>query len=278
MEDELRDLRSIPDLTDKDIENLLAVLVAGAKRVQRVPLSKRIVWIKRYGTEKPPIWRFLQACVSRLAPFAFLRPSSYLPPQLMAEREIRRIKMFSELGFATPEVLYASKGALVLTDVGTTVQRRLGELKQLDPSAHDDLLVACAAELGRLHAAGLCHGRPYPRDMFFFGGRLGFMDFEEEPQSVMPLETAQARDIWLLFLQIATGARLGVKTRDRAYEAWSELAPPEAIAELRRLTRFLGGFLSIARLIGRVHMGSDLQRFIVATSYLMYAFTNYPAD
>ncbi|KQV10522.1 hypothetical protein ASC97_17455 [Rhizobium sp. Root1203] len=30
------------------------------------------------------------------------------------------------------------------------------------------------------------------------------------------------------------------------------------------------GFLSTARLIGRAHMGSDLRRFIVATSYLTH--------
>ncbi|MDL2400089.1 hypothetical protein [Rhizobium mayense] len=44
------------------------------------------------------------------------------------------------------------------------------------------------------------------------------------------------------------------------------------------MTRFLGGFLSFARLIGRLHIGSDLQRFIVATSYLMYVFTNYSVE
>ncbi|MDE1994761.1 MAG: serine/threonine protein phosphatase [Rhizobiaceae bacterium] len=278
MDDKIRDLRSVPNLTSNDVTALLAVLVGGSKRVERVPLSAKAIWIKRYGTEKPPVWRFLQGGFSRLVPFAFLRPSAYLPPKQMAEREVRRIGQFSEQGFAVPQVLYASKGAIALSDVGTTVQRRLGELKSSDPKAHDDLLVACAAELGRLHAAGLCHGRPYPRDMFFAGGRIGFMDFEEEPQTVMPLSSAQARDIWLLFLQIATSARLGLETRDRAYIAWSERAPPEAVAELRRMTRFLGGFLSLARLIGRVHMGSDLQRFIVATSYLMHAFTNYPVD
>jgi hypothetical protein len=42
--------------------------------------------------------------------------------------------------------------------------------------------------------------------------------------------------------------------------------------------RILGVFLSFARLIGRVHMGSDLQRFIVATSFLMHAFTTYSVD
>jgi tRNA A-37 threonylcarbamoyl transferase component Bud32 len=278
MTDTVQELDSVPGLSDKDISTLLAILVGGSKRVERVALSRRSVWIKRYGTENPSRWLSVQAMLARFIPIDFLRPSAYLPPKDMAAREIRRIGLFSGKGFPTPAVLYASKGAIVLSDVGKTVQARLRELKDGDPAAHDDLLVACAAELGRLHGAGLCHGRPYPRDMFFAGEALGFMDFEEEPQSAMPLATAQARDIWLLFLQIATGAKLGMQTSDRAYEAWSRQAPPEAMAELRRMTRFLGGFLSIARLIGRVHMGSDLRRFIIATSYLVTLFMNFRAD
>ncbi|MQB44513.1 hypothetical protein DXT94_21535 [Rhizobium sp. ICMP 5592] len=42
--------------------------------------------------------------------------------------------------------------------------------------------------------------------------------------------------------------------------------------------RILRGFLSFARLIGRLHMGSDLQRFIVAASFMMHAFIHYSAD
>jgi len=50
---------------------------------------------------------------------------------------------------------------------------------------------------------------------------------------------------------------------------------------LRRLGRSsldVAGFLWCARLIGRVHMGSDLRRFIVALSYPMHVFVNYRQD
>lgn len=278
MDGTIKALDAIPGLSGGDIEALLAVLIGGSKRVERVALSRRAVWIKRYGTEKPPRWLALQAVFSRLIPFDFLRPSTYLSAPDMAAREKRRITLFREKGFPTPEVIYDSRGAIVLSDVGPTVQARLKELRVKNPAAHDDLLVACASELGRLHAAGLCHGRPHPRDMFFAGAHLGFMDFEEEPQAVMPLATAQARDIWLLFLQIASSACAGQETRGRAYEAWAQQAPARAIAELRRMTGFLGRFLSLARLIGRVHMGSDLRRFILATGYLVTVFMHYRAD
>lgn len=269
MQDQPNDLLTIPDLTSGDIEALLAAVIGGARRVERVLLSNRSVWIKRYGTEKPSWWMHLQAVLSRLIPVAYLKPSPYLAPRQMAERELRRIRLFAVHGIATPKVLYASKGAIILSDVGQTVQARLKTLRNGDPAIHDALLVACASELGRLHAEGLCHGRPYPRDMFFADDRLGFMDFEEEPQTVMSIAVAQARDIWLLFLQIVSNAKSGAATYDAAYHAWSQRAPAAAIAELRQMTSFLGRFLSTARLIGRVRMGSDLRRFIVATSYLV---------
>jgi hypothetical protein len=85
---------------------------------------------------------------------------------------------------------------------------------------------------------------------------------------------AQARDIWLLFLQIVSNAKSGAETNDAAYHTWSQPASAAAIAELRRMTGFLGRFLSTARLIGRVCMGSDLRRFIVATSYLVTVPSN----
>jgi tRNA A-37 threonylcarbamoyl transferase component Bud32 len=265
-----QDLLRDRGLREEDVPVLLAALLSGSKRVERVALSSGAVWIKRYGTERAPRWVALQRMLANLIRAPFLRPSPLLADEGMAAREIRRIGQFAAKDVPTARVIYSSGAAVVFSDAGETVDSQLWAARDQDPQAHDDMLVHCAAELGRLHKKGLCHGRPYPRDMFMKDGRVGFMDFEEEPDKVMPLETAQARDIWLLFLQVATRARLGKLTHDRAYRAWADVAPPQAIAELRKLTGFLGAFLSTARLIGRLHMGSDLRRFIVATSYLKH--------
>ncbi|WP_156408756.1 serine/threonine protein phosphatase [Rhizobium sp. Root708] len=277
MANDLENLTAKAGLKEADVPVLLAALLNSSRRVERVALSNGAVWIKRYGTERASRWVSLQRMLANLIKAPFLRPSPLLGDEGMAAREMRRVAQFSAQGVPTARVLYSSGAAIVFSDVGKTVDQYLNAAKP-DAAAHDALLVRCAAELGELHAKRLCHGRPYPRDMFLADGRIGFMDFEEEPDTVMPLEVAQARDIWLLFLQVATRAQLGRQTHDRAYEAWADAAPPEAIAELRKLTGFLGGFLSAARLIGRVHMGSDLRRFIVATSYLKHVFVNYRQD
>lgn len=257
------------DLPENDVAELLRVLVSGSKRVEPVDLSSGRVWIKRYGTEVPGVWMKLQGVLSRLVPVAFLRPSPLVDSRSMVARELQRMAQFGSYGFPVPPVIYSSGAAMVLRDVSPTVQEQLDAARNWPAEDHDALLVACARSLGQLHAAGLCHGRPHPRDMFLDDGQIGFMDFEEHPQEVMPLAVAQARDLWLLFLQVATRSRLGTATCEKAFAAWREAAPAAAMVELRRMTVFLARFLPLARLIGRVRMGSDLRRFIKATEFLM---------
>lgn len=262
------DLNAIPNATAGDIEALRAALAGGVRRIARLDLSFGAVWIKRYGTERAAIGRGLRTLLARITGQAFLRPSPGCDAAGMAAREVRRSAAFAGKGMPVPGLLFAGGATLVLADAAPNVAGRLKTLRDEDPAAHEALLIRCASDLGALHAAGLCHGRPHPRDFFLVGERIGFLDFEEEPEAVMPLAAAQARDLWLLFLQIVPRALSGTRTADEALAAWTAAAPAEAHAELVLLVAFLAKFLWLTRLIGRVHMGSDLRRFLMATRYL----------
>lgn len=258
-------------LKDADITALMQTLLTSDKRIQRLELESGAVWIKRQGTETSSWWISLQSFLAKLLPYSFLKPSPLLKPAAMMTREIRRMERFAEKGFPVAKIIYASDTAVVLGDVGPTVEVMLKGLKETSPTENDALLIKSAEALGALHAAGLCHGRPHVRDFFLRDGQIGFMDFEEEPEAVMPLQSAQARDIWLLFLIVSTRSVDQQKTCDEAFRLWREQAPAATVAELQRLVAVLARFLPLARLIGRVRMGSDLRRFIMATDYLKNA-------
>ncbi|WP_244473569.1 lipopolysaccharide kinase InaA family protein [Rhizobium sp. Leaf262] len=258
-------------LEDEDVTAVMHALLNSERRIQKINLSTGSVWIKRQGTEKPSWGPKAQSFLAKLLPYSFMRPSPMLDPIGMMRREVDTMRLFEARGFPVPQIIYASPTAVVLEDVGLTIAQQLDRLEKTDVEAHDALLIGVAAGLGDLHAAGLCHGRPHVRDFYMLDGRLGFMDFEETPQAVMPLETAQARDLWLLFLPLSQRAIKGKPSLDAAYAAWASRAPHATIVELRRLVRILSRFLPLARLIGRVRMGSDLQRFIEATDYLKNA-------
>lgn len=262
-------LSAIPKVSDADIALLVAALADDSRRVQRVGLSRRIVWIKRYGTEPTILWQYLHRLIMPFLPPVF-RSGPRLGAEAMIAQEAARMACFADKGFRAPRVLYRSGAAVVLSDLSPSIDALLSTLRD-QAEEHDALLVACAGALGRLHAAGLCHGRPYPRDMTLTEGEVGFLDFEENPEAVMPLTDAQARDLWVLFFQISSRALKGRETFDAAFAAWASHAPEETQAALSRLIAFAARFLPLARLIGRVRMGSDLRRFIVATGYLVEA-------
>lgn len=272
MPDTIIDLRNRPALPAADIETLLLALVANDKRVQSVSLTCGTVWIKRHGDKGRNAIVAVQRAVARLLRLPFMRPSPAVNGEGMVARDLRRMDKFARADIPTAAIVYSSGSAIVLSDITPTVDERLRTLRKSDHAAYDDLLVFCCAELGRLHAADLCHGRPVPRDMFVKDGRLGYIDFEEEPEAIMPMPMAQARDLWLFFLQLSDRAFDRKATQDRAYRAWANAAPEAAIAELGKLGRSMERFLWFARLIGRFHMGRDLRQFILATTYLTTVF------
>lgn len=249
---------------------LLRLLAGPRQRMSSVEIDGRAVWIKRFDAERRPIAKWLHALLSPVLPAAFLRASPAVNAARLAEREARKAEKFRVAEIPTPAVLYRGAGVLVLSDVAEIVENALHRLRDVDPAEHDRMLVEMAAALGRVHARGLCHGRPHPRDMFYGDGVWGFLDFEEEPEASMPLSVAQARDVWLLFMQIA-GRSLLEGTDERAFAAWRAEAPAAVKAELRKVVSFFSIFLPALRLLRPLGLGKDGRRLLDATSFLRAA-------
>lgn len=271
MQSQSDSLAVINGLSAEDSDTLWHAISSTGGRIENIALSQTTVWIKRQGTEKPIWWRHLQYVVAWLMPFAFMRPSLLLDAEGMNAREIDTIDEFARKGFTVPEIVHRGTTLVVVKDVGPSVAERMWHLRAIDPAAHEALIVQSIAALGLLHAAGLCHGRPHVRDFFLRDGEIGFLDFEERPQDVMPLATAQARDLWLLLLPVSVLSLDAVHTLPEALKRWRLSAPEATQVELRQMIAVLGRFLPIVRLIGRVRMGSDLRRFILATEFLKTA-------
>lgn len=246
---------------------LLRLLAGPRRRLSSAEIDGRAVWIKRFDAERRPIAKWLHVLLSPVLPFAFLRASPAANAASLAEREARKAAGFRAAGIPTPAILHRGDAVLVLSGVAEIVEDALRRLRAADAAEHDATLVDMAAALGRVHARGLCHGRPHPRDMFRSGGVWGFLDFEEEPEASMPLAVAQARDVWLLFMQIA-GRSLQDGTDERAFAAWRAEAPAAVLPELRKAVSFFSIFLPGLRLFQPLGLGKDGRRLLDATSFL----------
>lgn len=238
------------------------------KRIASVVRDGKKVWIKRQGIERKPLGKRLHASLSFLLPANFMKASPVRGAIGMNEQEVRKIEAFAKADIPVPEILAIDGPALMISDVGQTVQKRLDYLKKADPTAHEELLVKCADALGRVHHAGLVHGRPHPRDMFIKDGEIGFFDFEEEPEAIMPLATAQARDAWLLFFQVSAQALDKPKTENRAFAAWKSQVSQQTLDELKKIVRFFSIFITPLKLAKLIYLGGDGKRMLSAMEFL----------
>jgi tRNA A-37 threonylcarbamoyl transferase component Bud32 len=265
-------------LSRRGTEQLLKLLAARPRRLSSAEIDGSTVWIKRFDTEKRPVAKRLHALLSPVLPLAFLRASPHADAAGLAAREARKVARFAAAGFATPQLLWRGGAVVVLSQVAQIAEPELARLQAAgDVAGHDALLVEMAGLLGRVHAADLCHGRPHPRDMFRMAdGTWGLLDFEEEPEAAMPLAVAQARDLWLLFMQIASRTR-DEEVRAAAFEAWRAHAPAAIVPELRRAVAALSVLVPGLKFLRPLGLGKDGLRLLDSILFLRTALRASPA-
>ncbi|MBG20809.1 MAG: serine/threonine protein phosphatase [Rhizobiales bacterium] len=270
------------DLASDTLALLMQVLTADdGKRVVRVVLPEAsksaapneandgVFWVKRFGIEEQRFAQRAHAALSPLIPVAALRSAALPDPAAQLDREVRKLNAFASAGIPVPRIVLKGDRALVLSDTGTDAHRRLLTLMAAgETELAEELVLRIAASLGAVHTAGLCHGRPHPRDMFVAAdGRIGYYDFEEEPEARMPLADAQARDVWLLFMQIcATPPK--PDTPDKALAAYCETAPASILPRVGPVIAPFKPFLPLVSFFEHRGLGKDGKRFLNATRFL----------
>lgn len=265
-------------LSETGLADLLRAVVASqGRRIASATVDGQRVWIKRYDAVNRGFAKWAHAAAPIPALHPFLRSSPWLTPSEQAQRELRKAAAFSKAGFSTPTIFYVRDAVLVSGHCEPLAAHRLVMLAD-DPAAHDALLLQCMEALGCAHAAGLCHGRPHPRDMFLdVEGEVGFLDFEEEPEAAMPLAVAQARDAWLLMQQIA-GAALTPGGDRAAFDAWRRIAPAAAVSELRKAAELFAPVTSLLTAVGKTGwLGGDGRRIRDVGILLRDAFNSKPS-
>ncbi len=266
-----------------DMAGLAALAAQAGPRIQSFEVGGRKVWVKRAARRRKP-GHHLQALMSLGLPGSIYRPAPAEVGDAASRGEARRLRQFQAKGIDVPELLFEGPGVLILGDCGLTIEARLRLFRDAGQmAAHDDLLVAMARSLAAVHALGLVHGRPHPRDMFVREGRIGFMDFEQDPLRAMSLVRAQARDALFLFGFVCDMAVLP-ETPMRAWEAWSAHVPAAVPGQLAATLKGMKALVLAGRLVSRIRQGSDLRRFLAGTGFLCSVLEkskmpeNYPVN
>jgi tRNA A-37 threonylcarbamoyl transferase component Bud32 len=110
--------------------------------------------------------------------------------------EVARLRALASAGVSVPEVLHVTPQWFAISFLGaTSIDQLLRQQPEQALHYWQDGLQAIL-ELHRLcQTASQC----FARNMIWHEGTVSFIDFEDNPSSVMPMAAAQARD-WLLYL------------------------------------------------------------------------------
>jgi tRNA A-37 threonylcarbamoyl transferase component Bud32 len=205
------------------------------KRIAPIEVEGVRVWLKDFDQPTRAEWERIQRVVFGLSRLHILRPVPSLSGTEGARNEVAAIHRLTAIGVRVPQLLWQEGARIVLSDIGETLrdlQRRAGA------ASIETTAKSAARELSRIHQRGLAHGRPILRNMTWDGETVGFLDFEERPTDVMPLETAQARDVMLLLISAAR--RCEADLVKEVFAAYSRDMPPGIEGELQRVSRLAG--------------------------------------
>ena len=224
-------------------------------------------WFKVYSFRNYPFGRVAHRLFSFIVRQPFLKATKLNSPTTCLQRELKKAQDFRDAGFLTPQIMAVKHNIVAMKDAGTAFQEYLAPVAAKDADLYDKLLCEWAGQYGKLHAKGLCHGRPHLRDIIFQNNQWIFLDFEEQPEDVMPLATAQARDLLLIFHVLSRKIRVE-SNLEKALLAYSKHAPREVLIALHKILQDIEPIIKLAKFLSKLHSGSDIKRFISATDFL----------
>lgn len=166
-----------------------------AERVRRIEAGGTRAWRKRYEYEpRRRRLALLRWFVDRLG-IESLRPPPMLRPREARATEKAMIGRLQALGCRVPQIVAEEDDALLISDLGPT----LGSLckREQDPTALARLVESGLEALVDLHRRGGWLNQAFARNLTLSDGRIGFIDLDQDPTTVMGLPAAQARDLLL---------------------------------------------------------------------------------
>lgn len=201
-------------------------------RLVRVDWQGGLYWLKQPDAKpKKHHWRGVQNLAARMLGVDMLRATARAGNAADLKVEEDRLRRWHALDLPAPSILASGDGWFLMANDGTILPKAI---KNMSPESRADTLRRALDILLAAHALSEYHGRPMIKDMLLSGnGDIIFIDLEETPVDVMPLATAQARDLLVFLSSLPDDDGLVTQLTQRALANTT----PEVRRELTRMAR-----------------------------------------
>lgn len=187
--------------------------LASKERIERITTNNgKVFWLKKSAPARGVFRYYALNLFSKLLRVPLLKAVPQKGGQIALDLEVKRINALSKNSILVPEIVAKDKGWILLKDLGESIIDDFKNNRQDKPRAQK-LFTHCLVAIKQLHHKGQYMSQGFARNMLKVSNEpveIGFIDFEDDPLTVMNLAQAQARD---LILFINSTARFFVKDR-----------------------------------------------------------------
>jgi tRNA A-37 threonylcarbamoyl transferase component Bud32 len=224
--------------------------------IQRIETSNGHVWLKVASKPHPKAGYWLLNLLSKTIGSDLVRavPNPGGNQSIAIEKE--RIESLAQHGIKVPEIIDAGDDFILLSHLGDDMRSHLNGMHNVKDRLA--LLKQVTQSIVKLHQKEQYLSQAFARNITIDSeGQVGFIDFEDDPLTVLKLHQAQARDI-LLFVNSTAylfqdSIQVYVESMTRFLSAYSD----EIQQELQQASKVMSSLVKLARYNW---LGRDIQR------------------
>jgi tRNA A-37 threonylcarbamoyl transferase component Bud32 len=190
-------------IKDKGIteENWKNALASKERIIKLISSNGELFWLKKSAPARGIFRYHVLNLFSKILRTPLLKAVPQHGGKLALKTELLRINTLKKNGVLVPEICAHSEDWILLKNLGSSIIDDMKENRK-DQVRMRTLFSACLKSIKKLHLSNQYMSQGFVRNLLMVDeskGQIGFIDFEDDPISVMTLEQAQARDL-LLFI------------------------------------------------------------------------------
>jgi len=170
------------------------------QRIAKITNKQGSYWLKKAAPSRGVFRYHALNLFSRLLRLPLLKAVTQPGGNTAIANEIKRIQSLASLGILVPEIVAYADSWFLIKDIGTSIIKTMKQ-KSTTQNRRQQLFIACLKAIKHVHNRNQYLSQAFIRNLLLHDEQsmqVAFIDFEDDPLSVMNLAQAQARDVLLL--------------------------------------------------------------------------------
>ena len=170
------------------------------ERITKITTEQGNFWLKKAAPARGVFRYHTLNLFSRMLRLPLLKAVLQPGGNAAIKNEIHRIQTFASQGVLVPEIIFYDDSWFLINDIGVSIIKIMKQ-KQTSQIKRQQLFTACLEAIKHLHNKDQYLSQAFIRNMLLHDKttrQVAFIDFEDDPLTVMSLAEAQARDVMLL--------------------------------------------------------------------------------